>query len=293
MNKFETPQEGELTESEEVKILREAELAEQARLQAEAMTSGKPAEGNAGENSDKSVAENSVDSRPIEERIGHPQTEMFKKYGEVMRQTVDKLFDAVKQRDSKHKEVLVAGGPTGGGPTKRPDLWKEYLELDDKVRQLREDALCGNKVFRDATDYDTRQMYMETVMSDPNMVLRFAESGQLGYYDNDFWNKMEGIGKVSEGLRGNAEFAKKVLDVIPQDQAKFFWSHITGEARESKNLYIAAVAKNRANFQFGADEWKKDPEIQQLALAGGLAPESLKVIMDRVEERAWRAKNAR
>jgi len=251
-----------------------------------------------------------VDGQPIEERIGHPQTEMFKKYGEAMRQTVDELFDAVKERDNKHNEVLSAGGPTGGGPTKRPDLWKQYLELDDKVRQLRGFDLYGDKVFKDAADRNIQgDKYIETVMSDPYMVLRLAECGQFyedtggetrsgtvtaaALFSGPNWKKNGGIGIIGENLRGNAEFAKKLLDIIPQDQAGFFYSHITGEAKKDKDLFIAAVAKSRTNFQFGSDEWKKDPEVQKIALAGGLAPESLKVITDRVENRDWRSRNAR
>ena len=64
----------------------------------------------------------------------------------------------------------------------------------------------------------------------------------------------------------------ELLDSLPdRNAAQNFWASCTGEARQSRELYITAVQKNHLNYQFGPKEWKKDPEIQQIAVKSGLS----------------------
>lgn len=267
----------------EEKAKRDAELAEQAKLQAEkdsqeaaallaklqgGTVESTPVEQVAGaviEGTEPVAAENTVDGRPIEEQIGAPKTAMFEKYGQVMRKSALELVSVVKAMDAKKEELKTV-------EFKSPQwqkLWNESEALNNQRNKLRNEAMWSG-VSQRGEEIDPDK-YKKTAMSDPQTVLSLAESGSLG----NGYSQGEGIGQVSGELRGNAEYMAKLLDLLPANAAENFWAQTQGEARQNKDLYLAAVAKNHLNYQFGNNEWKKDPEVQKAALASGLSPEYL------------------
>lgn len=192
--------------------------------------------------------------KPIEERLEAPQTRVFEQYGETMRKDAEELLSTVKARDEKYDEVVALGGGQ-----KNPELWAQYMALKEKGNILKEKVVFGT-----SPDEKNFNAYKETAMSDPIVVLRLAESGNFG--------ANEGVEKISSILRGNTEYMERILDVLPASSAQFFWRGVEGEAGQDKDLYIAAIRKNSANYQFGSDELKKDPEVHAAALAAGLHP---------------------
>jgi len=208
------------------------------------------------------ATENNEDDRPIEERIGAPKTAMFEKYGQVMRKSALELMSVVKAMNAKEQELKTV-------EFKSPQwqkLWNEREALNNQRNKLRNEAMWSG-VSQRGEEIDPDK-YKKTAMSDPQTVLSLAESGSLG----NGYSQGEGIGQVSEELRGNAEYMAKLLNLLPVSAAESFWAQTQGEARQNKDLYLAAVQKNYLNYQFGNNEWKKDPEVQKVALASGLSP---------------------
>jgi hypothetical protein len=210
-------------------------------------------------------------------KIGAPKTEMFKKYGERMHQAADKLVLVVKEMRENEKKLIEAEH----GSAEWKKLWDENNALNDRRNELRSDATWGGKVIKfrgqkygeesyvQYEKYRSKETdaYNKTAMDDPYVVLRLAEADQLdrGYGNN------EGIGKINSSLRSNSEFMEKVLDSISRNGAESFWAHVEGKAN-NRELYIKAIKKNHLNYQWGAKEWKSDPEIQKVALESGLNP---------------------
>lgn len=215
-------------------------------------------------------------TKPVEERLETPKTEMFEKYGSTMRKAADELVSVMRDWEAKRAEQIAS--EFNSPEWKR--LTDEERALNDRRNQLREDAMWGAKVIKfrsqssgeswsQHSDYQSKELdaYQKAAMSDPYTVMRLAEASQLG----QGYGENEGIGKIDQKLRSNPEFMAKVLENISKSGAESFWAHVAGEAN-NKELYLAAIKKNALNYQWGSKEWKSDPEVQQVALESGLIP---------------------
>lgn len=211
--------------------------------------------------------------KPIEERLEAPKTEMSEKYGAKIRQAAKELVNVVKElavSDAKVKSLEYQSSAWS-------QALREYNAINNKRNKLREEATWDSGILRKQksgeshTDYHNYQgktlaEYKRTAMADPQAVLSIAEAGELGSGAGEG----TGIGEVNRELRSNAEYMTRMLDVLDRRGAESFWAHCSGEAKQNRELYIAAIQKNHLNYQFGSKEWKLDPEVQKIALASGL-----------------------
>lgn len=219
--------------------------------------------------------------KPIEDTLEAPQYPAFEKYGAAMRQAAQELVEVCASIRVKNTEIDSASSDEERGV-----LLAEKEALDKKRNTLRLRATRGVEERRGVgvldyrgapvgelarAQWESEQMkaYTEAAMDDPKTVMLLAQAGELG----TGYQSKEGIGQVSERLRGNLEYMTKLLGVLPDsDSAQSFWTHCIGAAKGSKDLYKIAVQKNPANYQYGLHEWKTDPEIQKIASEAGLDP---------------------
>ncbi len=207
---------------------------------------------------------------PIEKSLEAPKTEVFEMYGEKIRQSAKELADVMKVIQVNEKTMYDQSLDM----SERLKAQEADRILNGKRNALREKVLYGvgvRKIHSSYEDYDKEMRasteYKATVMDDPQTTLLLAESGQLG----NGYREKEGIGQLSGRLRSNLEHMTKLLDALPsRDSAESFFVHCSGEARQNRDLYIAAIKKNHLNYQWGKKDWAQDPEIQKIALESGL-----------------------
>lgn len=270
-------------QAEQDQVARQQEIDEATAL-AERIKNGTPGkevpgtlevEGGKSEERSEPTGEN-LGKKPIEEQIGTPKTEMFEKYGSRMREASSELVEVMKEmraNDEKkyNKNIDMA---------ERLKAEAANTPLNDRRNQLLDDATWGSKVVKlrgqkagetwsEHVDYERKTLneYNRTAMQDPQIILDLAEAGQLG----NGYREGEGVGRIDRKLRSDPEFMAKVLENLSQAGAESFWAHAVGEAN-NQELYLAAVKKNHLNYQWGAQEWKLDPEVQKVALESGLDP---------------------
>ncbi len=220
-----------------------------------------------------------IGQKDLIEQIGAPKSEMFEKYGEKMRQAADDLVEnrkAIEANEEARKKVEY-------GTPEWQKLWDEGRALNDRRNELASDAAWGSNVvkFREEksneswTSYgnyksEELRQYRSAALDDPYVVLRMVEAGALGIDARG-----DGLAYVSERLMGNSEFVREAFKLAKKHEAGYsgwFWNNVTGEARRNKELYIEAIKTNHLNYQFGSNEFKKDPEVQRVALESGLNP---------------------
>ncbi len=209
---------------------------------------------------------------PIEERLEAPRTPMFEKYGNTMRQAAGELVKVMKAMDENQEAINSAQY----GTPEAKQLWDEQQALNDERNRLLDNVTGGNRVIEfenkssvwsEQNKYESSEVrkYKAAAMSDPKTVMLLAEAGQLAL---DYRSR-----EIGESLSSNAEFMAKLLKSLPnRNAAQYFWASCTGEARKSRELYIAAVQKNHLNYQFGPKEWTTDSKIQEIAIESGLSP---------------------
>lgn len=209
-----------------------------------------------------SVEDDESGQQVLIEKLGAPTDEMFKEYGEKMRETADMLV-------LKNKEMLEASA--GGDMEKFKTLREERNKLRNEMYGDGVLKFSGSQSEQDKKRMQQGEKYHEVALADPQVVLSLVEAGELG---NGGDRGLGGFEKVPVKLMADKDFVKEIINLLEKKPASaengYFWRAVGGLAKMDKELFKRAVALNTLNYQHGNEDMKNYAEIQAIALENGL-----------------------